>query len=189
VESKLPIFIPQNNGCLKGKEETSTPALSINAQMTALVDALKATEESRKVENEDFRKKLESIMTQVEGFAKSIISLRQEKEKPADVPPSNPPCEVVEKENYEEEMQEIFIKDRRDFPGCELLVEEDRQLITKFLSMEINYESIFVNKWNGEVTRYNIHELLLGKNIGDDESMTFNYKYNVNEVLHKRKPL
>ncbi|MQL82288.1 hypothetical protein Taro_014760, partial [Colocasia esculenta] len=34
--------------------------------------------------------------------------------------------------------------------------------------MEINYESIFVNKWNGEVTRYNIHELLFGKNVGDD---------------------
>ncbi|MQL80636.1 hypothetical protein Taro_013074, partial [Colocasia esculenta] len=128
---------------------TSTPALSINAEMAALVDALKATKESRKVENEDFRQKLESIMTQVEGFAKSVISLRQEKEKPAD-------------------MQVIFVEDRRDFDGCELLVEEDRQLITKFLSMEINYESIFVNKWNGEVTRYNIHELLFGKNVGDD---------------------
>ncbi|MQL99510.1 hypothetical protein Taro_032238, partial [Colocasia esculenta] len=114
-ESKLPIH-PSEQWVLEGQrgktnsedftpaEETSTPALSINAQMAALVDALKATEESRKVENEDFRQKLESIMTQVEGFTKSVISLRQEKEKPTDVPPSDLPCEAVEKENFEEEV-------------------------------------------------------------------------------------
>ncbi|MQL74024.1 hypothetical protein Taro_006380, partial [Colocasia esculenta] len=148
--------------------EASTPAVSINAQMAALVDALKAAEEGRKADNEDFRKKLESLMTKVEGFTKSAIILRQEKEKPADVPPSDPPCEAAEKKHSEEEMQVILVEDKRDFPGYELLVEEDRQLITKFLSLEINYESIFVNKWNGEVTRYNIHELLFGKNVGDD---------------------
>ncbi|MQL74086.1 hypothetical protein Taro_006433, partial [Colocasia esculenta] len=116
VETKL-IIHPSEQWVLEGHrgktnskdfapaEETSTHALSINAQMTALVDALKAAEESRKAENEDFRQKLESIMTQVEGFAKSVISLRQEKEKPADVPPSDPPCEAVEKENSEEEVQ------------------------------------------------------------------------------------
>ncbi|MQM06961.1 hypothetical protein Taro_039793, partial [Colocasia esculenta] len=97
-------FIPQNNGCLKGKKEASTPAVSINAQMAALVDALKAAEESRKAENEEFRQKLESLMTQVEGFAKSATSLRQEKEKLADVPPSDPPCEAAEKKDFEEEM-------------------------------------------------------------------------------------
>ncbi|MQL71599.1 hypothetical protein Taro_003914 [Colocasia esculenta] len=114
VELKLPIH-PSEQWVLEGQrgktnsedfalaEETSTPALSINAQMAALVDALKAAEESRKVENEDFRQKLESIMTQVEGFVKSVISLRQEKEKP--VPPSDPPCEAVEKENFEEEVK------------------------------------------------------------------------------------
>ncbi|MQL74267.1 hypothetical protein Taro_006615 [Colocasia esculenta] len=96
VESKLPIH-PSEQWVLEGQrgktnlgdfapaEETSTPALSINAQMAALVDALKDVEESRKAENEDFRQKLESIMTQVDGFAKFVISLRQEKEKPADV--------------------------------------------------------------------------------------------------------
>ncbi|MQL68448.1 hypothetical protein Taro_000743, partial [Colocasia esculenta] len=59
VESKLPIH-PSEQWVLEGHrgktnskdfapaEETSTPALGINAQMTALVDALKAAEESRK---------------------------------------------------------------------------------------------------------------------------------------------
>ncbi|MQM23626.1 hypothetical protein Taro_056694, partial [Colocasia esculenta] len=153
--------------------------------MATLVDALKAAEDGRKADNEDFRQKLESLMTKVEGFTQSTISLRQEKEKPADVPPSDLPCEAAEKKDYEEEV--IIVEDKRDFPSYELLVEEDRQLITKFLSLEINYESIFVNKWNGEVTRYNIHELLFGKNVGDDVSMTFNYKHHVNDVLYKRK--
>ncbi|MQM21111.1 hypothetical protein Taro_054145, partial [Colocasia esculenta] len=96
VESKLPIHPSEqwvlegqkgktNSGDFARAEEASTPAVSKNAQMASLVDALKAAEESRKAENEDFRQKLESLMTQVEGFAKSAISLRQEKEKPADV--------------------------------------------------------------------------------------------------------
>ncbi|MQL98289.1 hypothetical protein Taro_030994 [Colocasia esculenta] len=87
VESKLPIHPSEqwvlegqkgktNSGDFTRAEETSTPAVSINAQMAALVDALKAAQESRKAENEDFRQKLESLMTQVEGFAKSAISLR-----------------------------------------------------------------------------------------------------------------
>ncbi|MQM00798.1 hypothetical protein Taro_033535, partial [Colocasia esculenta] len=122
VESKLSIHASEqwllegqrgnaNSEDFAPAEETSTPALTINVQMAALVDALKAAEESRKVENEDFRQKLESIMTQVEGFAKSINSLRHEKEKPADVPPSDPPCDAVEKENFEEEvkvLQKVF---------------------------------------------------------------------------------
>ncbi|MQM05154.1 hypothetical protein Taro_037957 [Colocasia esculenta] len=103
-------------GCSYALCETSTPTLSINAQMAALVDALKAAEDSRKTENKDFRQKLESIMTQVEGFAKSIISLRQEKEKPADVPPLDPPCEAVEKENSEEEVKVL----QKFFCSCEM---------------------------------------------------------------------
>ncbi|MQL96749.1 hypothetical protein Taro_029426, partial [Colocasia esculenta] len=116
VESKLPIHPSEqwvlegqkgktNSGDFARAEEASTPSVSINAQMAALVDALKAAGESRKAENEDFRQKLESLMTQVEGFAKSAISLRQEKEKPADVPPSDPPCEAAEKKDFEEEVQ------------------------------------------------------------------------------------
>ncbi|MQL90639.1 hypothetical protein Taro_023233, partial [Colocasia esculenta] len=95
VESKLPIH-PSEQWVLEGKkgktydgdfaraEEPSTPAVSLNTQMATLVDALKAAEEGRKADNEDFRQKLESLMTKVEGFTQSTISLRQEKEKPAD---------------------------------------------------------------------------------------------------------
>ncbi|MQM18348.1 hypothetical protein Taro_051340 [Colocasia esculenta] len=92
VESKLSIHPSKqwlfegqrgnaNSGDFAPTEETSTPALSINAQMATLVDALKAAEESRKAKNEDFRQKLESIMTQVEGFAKSVNNFTWEKEK------------------------------------------------------------------------------------------------------------
>ncbi|MQL82018.1 hypothetical protein Taro_014482 [Colocasia esculenta] len=141
LQMKVMFFSWQRGNTSSGEfasaEETSTPALSINAQMAALVDALNAVEESRKAENEDFQQNLESIVTQVEGFAKSVNNLTQEKEK-ADDPPSDPPCEAVEKENFEEEMQVSFVEDRRDFHGSELLVEENLQLITKFLSMEIN---------------------------------------------------
>ncbi|MQM20604.1 hypothetical protein Taro_053629, partial [Colocasia esculenta] len=129
VESKLPIHPSEqwllegqrgnaNSGDFAPTEETSTPTLSINAQMVALVDALKAAEESRKAENEDFQQKLESIMRQVEKFVKSVNNLTREKEKV--------------------DMQVSFVEDRRDFHGSELLVEEDLQLITKLLSMEIN---------------------------------------------------
>ncbi|MQL77580.1 hypothetical protein Taro_009976 [Colocasia esculenta] len=129
VESKLPIHPSEqwvlegqkgktNSGDFARAEEASTPAVSINAQMAALVDALKAAEESRKAENEDFRQKLESLMTQVEGFAKSAISLRQEKEKPTDVPPSDPPCEAAEKKDFEEEMIDCAVQLLEE--GCSL---------------------------------------------------------------------
>ncbi|MQM17983.1 hypothetical protein Taro_050963 [Colocasia esculenta] len=86
--------------------------------MAALIDALKAAEESQKAENEEFRQKLESLMTQVEGFAKSAINLRQEKEKVADVPPSDPPCEAAEKKDFEEEMIDCVVQLLEE--GCSL---------------------------------------------------------------------
>ncbi|MQM07640.1 hypothetical protein Taro_040482, partial [Colocasia esculenta] len=89
VESKFPIHPSEqwvlegqrgktNSGDFAPAEKTSTPALSINAKMAALVDALKATEESRKV------------------------------------PPSDLPCEAVEKENVEEEVQ-LLAKEKNLF--------------------------------------------------------------------------
>ncbi|MQM20328.1 hypothetical protein Taro_053348 [Colocasia esculenta] len=93
-------------------QETSTPLLSINAQMTTLVDALKATKDSRKIENEDFRQKLESIMTQVEGFVKSVNNLTRAKEKANDLPLDSH-CQVVEKEKFEEEVQVLAKVNRR----------------------------------------------------------------------------
>ncbi|MQL91461.1 hypothetical protein Taro_024074, partial [Colocasia esculenta] len=51
LHKNLARILPSLN---RSSMETSTPALSINAQMVALVDALNAAEESRKTENEDF---------------------------------------------------------------------------------------------------------------------------------------
>ncbi|MQM11159.1 hypothetical protein Taro_044058 [Colocasia esculenta] len=139
VESKLPIH-PSEQWVLEGKkgktydgdfaraEEASTPAVSLNAQMAALVDALRVAEEGRKADNEDFRQKLESLMTKVEGFTQSTISLRQEKEKPADVPPSDPPCEAAEKKDYEEEVQ-ILAKKKKEKADLKREREERKSLL------------------------------------------------------------